>query len=263
VRVITLGGFDLELDGVPYRPARKAQDRPLDLLKLLAVHDSAQAGRLSKPHAALLLWPDADEGNALKSLDMAIGRLRKLLGRDDAVLVSDGRLTLAPALVWVDLRGLNAALSRLRSAPTPAALDMVLSLYRGPLLDGDNEVPWLLGPRRALWDAVRAAVLAATHAPALSPHADALRAALERLQAIDPTAEDVAQARMQWHRARGETAQALAVYAALRSALGAVHGVAPGAATEQLRTQVLAAADPGAAAAAQVERLSAGPVTRG
>jgi DNA-binding SARP family transcriptional activator len=139
----------------------------------------------------------------------------------------------------------------------------VLSLYRGPLLDGDDEAPWLLGPRRALWDAVRAAVLAAARAPALATQDDALRAALERLQAIDPTAEDVAQARMRWHRARGELAQALAVYAALRNALGAVHGVTPGAATEQMRLQVLAAAGTGAAAAAQVERLSTGPVTRG
>jgi ATP/maltotriose-dependent transcriptional regulator MalT/DNA-binding SARP family transcriptional activator len=249
VRVDMLGGFALEIDGLPYRPQRKAQDRPLDLLKLIALSESGAGGRLSKQRAALLLWPDADDANALKSLDMALMRLRRLLGRDEAVIMADSRLLLAPDLVWVDLRSVEASLAALREpgGPTPAASERLLTLYRGHLLEGDDESPWLLGARRALWSAVTAAVLEACAHPALalSVDADCVPRLLQQLLALDDSAEDVARALMRWHYERREYAQALRVYAACRSSLARTLGVPPSAPTERLRAQVLDATEPG------------------
>lgn len=251
VRVRILGGFALTVDGQPYRPERKAQDRPLDLLKLLAVHDAGGSQPLSKRRAAELLWPDADDANAMKSLDMALMRLRRLLGTDDAITVSDGRLVLAADRVWTDLRAVGAALQSLRSptADPGPTIDALLDAYSGHLLADHVEASWLIGERLALWQAVSSAVL---EAGARLSGDDATGGAanervprwLQRLQAIDPADERIARARMEWHAARREQSQALQAYAACKAALASTLGIGPSAATEQLRAQILAAGAP-------------------
>ena len=57
LRVRVLGGFELARDGEPMRFTGKAQQRPLDLLKLVA----GLGGRdIDSQQATAALWPDAD-----------------------------------------------------------------------------------------------------------------------------------------------------------------------------------------------------------
>jgi DNA-binding SARP family transcriptional activator len=258
VRVWTLGGFRLEVGDQKYLPPHKAQDKPLELLKLLC---AAQTENRAQPEKVWLedrLWPDADTGNARKSLDMTITRLRRLLECDDAIVVSEGRVQLSPLHVWSDVRHLLAAIARVTAQRGAGAtgvrvplassdLDALVSGYGGEFLRGDDETPWLLGARLGLSRAFRTALLAAEQGLD-SNHEGHFIGALERALTAEPIAEDLARAAMRLHLRRREHAAALAVYRRLRDMLSIVLNVAPSAQTEELRQQIYRAADADAAA---------------
>jgi LuxR family transcriptional regulator, maltose regulon positive regulatory protein len=101
----------------------KAQKKPLELLALLAAHpDGLDAEALIDE-----LWPSLEAEAPKASLEMAVSRLRKMLGRADLLRVADGRIGLNPQRVWSDVAALEAAL-----AAADAAL--ALRLHAAPLL---------------------------------------------------------------------------------------------------------------------------------
>ncbi len=98
--VRTLGGFAIEVRGEPLRFEGKSQRKPLDLLKALI----ALGGRDVPAHVLIdLLWPEPLEDGGQKALEITVHRLRRLLRSDDAIRVTDRRVTLDAALVWVDM----------------------------------------------------------------------------------------------------------------------------------------------------------------
>ncbi len=118
----------------------KAQQRPLDLLKLVV----AQGGDdVESAAVTAALWPEADGAAAKTSFDTALFRLRKLLDVDGAVRLAGGKLSLAPELVWTDVRAFEAG-ARRRAARAPRrgarrgaiarAARELLAAYPGPLL---------------------------------------------------------------------------------------------------------------------------------
>ena len=106
LRIRALGGFELVRDGQPMRFSGKAQQRPLDVLKMLVAQGGADVDSTSVMAA---LWPDADGAAAKASFDAALFRLRKLLDVDRAIQLTGGKLSLATELVWTDVRALEAA----------------------------------------------------------------------------------------------------------------------------------------------------------
>ncbi len=107
LRVRTLGGFELVRDGEPLRFSGKAQQRPLDLLKLLVA-----LGGCDVDSQVLMssLWPDADGAAAKTSFDTTLFRLRKLVDVDNALVLAAGKLSLARTLAWTDVWALDAAI---------------------------------------------------------------------------------------------------------------------------------------------------------
>ena len=104
LRVRALGGFELVRDGLPMRFTGKAQQRPLDLLKLLV----ALGGQdVDTPQLMAALWPDADGAAAKTSFDTTLFRLRKLLEVDNALGLAGGKLSLSRALAWTDVWALR------------------------------------------------------------------------------------------------------------------------------------------------------------
>jgi hypothetical protein len=100
VKVYTLGRFGLLADDRPVEFGRKVQRRPLSLLKVLV----ALGGRgISEARIAEFLWPDADGDLAHQSFTAALGRLRKLLKKEEAVALKDGQLSLSNRHCWVDV----------------------------------------------------------------------------------------------------------------------------------------------------------------
>ncbi len=257
VRVRSLGEFELTIDGSPYRPPHKAQDKPLDLLKLLVCCHALGRSSADRDWIIERLWPDADIPNARKSLDMTVSRLRRLLKSEEAVTAQDGRVGLSPRHVWLDITPLLGALARVGEhrdaraggkATLPAAVAdvaAVLDHYRGPFLP-EGEAPWIIGGREAVTGAVRSALLAAD-ALLDQDNDDKIMPALERALAADPTSEDLARALMHRHGRRGEYGEVLRVYRRLREMLSILLGLSPSRETEQLKEKFYGEAHAGSA----------------
>ena len=157
-RVSALGRFELLRESGPVEFGGKGPGRPLELLKLLV----AQGGHnVRADQLADALWPHVDADYAHKSFTATLHRLRKLLGDDEALLLRDARLSLNPALVWVDTWALDSVLSaldeRLRApssdageATLHALVDELFTLYRGPFLPDESEQPGFIACREQL-----------------------------------------------------------------------------------------------------------------
>ena len=157
IRLYTLGGFALQVDDQPVSFGRKAQRKPLELLKLLL----AWGGRdVSQAQLADALWPDTEGDTAQQTLATTLHRLRRLLGHKEALGLHDGRLSLDPRYCWVDVwrleRHINQTLAQLTEAETstaPADLatstQALLNDYRGPFL-GQASAVWAIQARERL-----------------------------------------------------------------------------------------------------------------
>ena len=155
IAVHTLGEFFIERDGLRLPASRKVQQRPLTLLKALIAR-----GRRGATTTAVAddLWPDADGDFALRSLTVALHRLRKLLGSEEAVSLNGGILRINERLVWVDALAVEELLTRAvsseRGSPEHANTlhQRVISLSHGPFLPHDLDQPWAAKARRQLAD---------------------------------------------------------------------------------------------------------------
>lgn len=151
VEIRSLGGFAVTIGGEPLAFARKTPRKPLSLLKAIVA-----LGRPAVCEHRLTdaLWPDAEADAAHQAFSMALHRLRKLLGRHDAVVLRDGRVCLDRHLCWVDACALERLAAEADHHPErdPAqTLRQALALYRGDFLADDDE-PWVFAPRERLRD---------------------------------------------------------------------------------------------------------------
>lgn len=229
VHIVTLGRFEVRVDGVPLGFAGRAPHRTLLLLKVLIA-----LGRTHVKDYLIIdaLWPD-DEGDVARdAFRVALHRLRRLLVHPDTILVEDGQVSLNPAVCWVDTLALEHALELDDEA------DLALRLYRGEFLPSEGSEGWSAACRERLARKFLRKVqdVGEQHERRgrLSEAADLYARALEAA----PTSESVAFRLMRCHDATGDTLAALEVYARLADALQAASGTRPGAATQSLLTQI-------------------------
>jgi ATP/maltotriose-dependent transcriptional regulator MalT/DNA-binding SARP family transcriptional activator len=229
----TLGEFIVMRDGEPLVSKGKAQKRPLDMLKALI----ALGGR--NVDASVLtaqLWPDAEGDDAKTSFDSGLYRLRKLVGVDGALTLADGKLSLNPQVVWLDVWAFEQALDA-----TPPDVDAALACYRGHFLGLEAPAPWAMPLRDRLQARVARAVLARGQALEAGRDFAAARALYERALELDNLAEAVYRRLMVCQRELGDPAGALTTYRRCRELLSIVLGRKPAAETEAIRASLATA----------------------
>lgn len=236
IQIRALGGFDLTIDGIPFTSGVKPQRRPLDLLKALVAVNGHAA---STSELADKLWPDSDGDTARNSLQVAVHRLRRLLGRDQAVIVQDRKIHLDHALCWVDLWAFAEqaeSATRAGSAHPDFAqrAACALELYRGHLVAEEPEQAWMLAVRQRLRHVWLGLVkLLGDHYEVRGDWqraADLYQQALE----IDPLAEEVYRRLMGCQQRTGQRVEAIHTYRRCREQLVAGLGVPPSEETERL-----------------------------
>lgn len=232
VRILTLGRFEVTVDGQVVRFTRKAQRRVLDLLKTLV---ALGAEGVSRDAVAAALWPDSEGDAARDAFEVTLHRLRKLLGRDDAILLEQAMLRVNPELVWVDVLAFERLASAANGDKGPmniGAATRALALYRGPFLHNEEEAPWLLPARERLRSRfVRVAARAAQHHEHVGAHAQAAELCAAALE-FEPLAEELYRRVMACLAAQGRHAEALDAYRRCRQMLSVVLGIAPSRETE-------------------------------
>ena len=219
------GDFSIVRDGVPLVSKGKAQRKPLELVKALVAHGgrSVDATMLTG-----LVWPDAEGDDAKTSFDSNLYRLRKLLDVDGALQLAEGKLSLNPELVWLDVWAFEAALDA-------GDVEAALALYRGHFLALDAPVPWTLPVRDRLQARLVRAVLAAGDALEGARDWARARALYERTLEVDNLAEAIYRRLMVCQREAGDPTGALTTYRRCRELLSIVLSRPPSAETEAVR----------------------------
>ena len=154
VRIRTLGGFALDVDGGRVL-LDGAKPRVRSLLRLLAVHAGVAVHREVIQEA---LWSDADATAGARSLHVALSALRRWLDEvaapvGGALIAREGdayRLDVAPEAF--DLGRFDRALAegraaRARGELASAAFALALELYGGELVPEEGPAEWIV-PRR-------------------------------------------------------------------------------------------------------------------
>jgi ATP/maltotriose-dependent transcriptional regulator MalT/DNA-binding SARP family transcriptional activator len=244
-RVHTLGQFRLLRNGEPLTFTGKAQRRPLELLKVLI----ANGGReVSEERITEALWPRIDGDSAHRSFTTTLHRLRKLLGEDRAVQLSEGKLSLDGRYVWTDTWALEQVITRIeqmlrRPHETIDADDLdklcvqLSGLYKGSFLGNEPEQPWSLPLRERLRHRfLRAAGEACRYWQAAKPG----RAVefLERSLEVDNVAESLYRHLMLCYAQLGRRADATETFERCRKILQVSLGAEPSAETRALYAEV-------------------------
>jgi DNA-binding SARP family transcriptional activator len=241
-----LGPFALLKDEKPLTFSRKAQHKPLLLLKALV----AQGGKdVPEEQMTDILWPEADGDLAHQSFATTLKRLRKLLGNEKAVSLREGRVTLDPRYCWVDAFTFELLLARIDAAaqggegfPDGARgkglAERAVGLYRGPFLAGDVSLPWVLEMRERLRSKfLRAVGFLGRCFEREGQWADAVICYQKGLE-VDNLAEGLYQRLMICHQRNGKVAEALAAYNLCRKTLSSVLGIFPSADTEAIVNRI-------------------------
>jgi len=206
VRIHALG---IVVDEQPLVFGARAQRKPLDLVKAIVAHGPAAVD------AAIVLdalWPDAEGAAARASLDMTLMRLRKLLGREDAVMLDAGRIAFDPGCVWIDAYAFASGESE---------------HYPGPLFGNEAVAPWWASARERLHQRfLRRAVERGRELEAERRFPEAL-ALYETALAEDSLAEGLYQGAIRCHIAQGRHADAMRVFRRCREQLSIVLAVRP------------------------------------
>jgi ATP/maltotriose-dependent transcriptional regulator MalT/DNA-binding SARP family transcriptional activator len=229
LKLRTLGAFEAWVNDERIAFLRKAQRRPLDLLKALV----ALGGRdVDLDRIAAALWPDADGDAARKSLESALYRVRKLMPQDGLIRLREGKLSLDGRRVWVDATQLER---ELQGGEPTAASQRVLTLYRGHFLDNEREEPWLLPMRLRLRNLFFAWLREHGRQLERAGDSESAESLYRRGLELDPTEEDLVRRLMRLHRDRGDAVEAMRLYARCKKALETLLGASPCSETEALR----------------------------
>jgi DNA-binding SARP family transcriptional activator len=216
VRIHALGTLQVDVDEKPIAFGARVPRKPLELLKLLIARGPAP---IDATVALDALWPQAEGPDARGAYDMAILRLRKLLGHEDALRLDGGRIGLDPACVWVDAFAFQHG---------------AIEHYPGPLFGDEAVASWWASARERLHQ--RFLRRTAERAGTLERDGDFEQALglYEAGLAQDSLAENLYRGAIRCHLAAGRAADALRVYRRCRDQLSIVLGVRPSAITTAL-----------------------------
>jgi DNA-binding SARP family transcriptional activator len=240
LKAFTLGRFALVKDEKPIRFFKKAQQKPLSLLKALI----AFGGRAVKEERiADALWPEADGDMAHQSLATTLYRLRTLIGYHEAVQLGDGRLTLDPRYCWVDVWAFERMLGQAdviwdkepkeRAAAQAVELTQeAINLYQGPFLSGETGDYWIISFREKLRSKFLRSVESLGNYHEGAEQWEYAGACYQRALEVDDLAEGCYRRLMVCHQKLGRRAEALAVYDRCKEALAMGLGVEPSPETQ-------------------------------
>ncbi|MGB8436925.1 MAG: BTAD domain-containing putative transcriptional regulator [Burkholderiales bacterium] len=242
IRIHALGRFEIVVNGEVLRHARKAQRRVLDLLKALV---ALGADGVNRDAIGAALWPDSDGDASSDAFDVTLHRLRKLLGRDEAMQLAHGMLRVNRDVVWVDASAFERLAAKANGEHGDLdveAAERALALYAGSFLQNEEDAPWLLPARERLRSRyTRLAIRAAQHYERRGGPGRAVEIYSAALEA-EPLAEDLYRHLMTTLFEQGRHAEASNVYQRCRHMLSVVLGVSPSRETEAVFASITRAA---------------------
>jgi DNA-binding SARP family transcriptional activator len=238
VRIYTLGRFEILIDGKPLQLPARAPRKPLELLKALIAFGSRGVAIGSLVGQ---IWQDQEGDAARNSLNVALHRLRKILGDDEVISLYEGKLSLDRTRVWVDAwafqrltgsiedRAHGTYKSERHDAGTVAA--QLLRAYLGHFL-AEEEASWVLGYRERLRSKFLRAIKTLTKRFEEAHRYDEALELHRRAIEIDPLAEEFHCGLMRTLLALGRFAEGIDAYRRCRELLSVTLAIEPSAETQ-------------------------------
>jgi len=248
VRLCTLGRFEILIEEKPVQFSGKVQKKPLEMLKALI----ALGGRdVPETRLSDILWPDAEGDSAHKSFEMTLLRLRKLLGRDDAVTFRAGAMTLNAGVCHADVQAFESLAERAEGAWEAAGRrskgqaeeavslsEKALGMYRGPFLPNGLELDCTTSMREKMRNmALRLIGSLGSHWESEQQWRKAKLCYRKGIE-IDDLFEDFYHRLMVCHETLGQRAEAVRVFGRCREALNSALGIEPSARTRAIYDRV-------------------------
>lgn len=230
------GSLRIDRSGNPVAPGQKPKHKVLDLLKVMVALGASQ---VSRDLLIDSLWPDADGDAGVRNLEITLHRLRKLLGRDDLVLVQDGKISLNSKYCYLDVWAFEYRVQLFRNSNSAAPGyaekgQAAVALYPGHLLASERELPATLGRREVLRQEWLETVIAlGAHYESVS-HPDAAMALYAQALKTDPVAEDLYRRLMSCQKRTGNNAAAADTYRLCDEQMLSALGMKPSAETANL-----------------------------
>ncbi|MFH0997205.1 MAG: BTAD domain-containing putative transcriptional regulator [Pseudomonadota bacterium] len=250
LKIYTLGPFEMVRDEVLVRFSGKVQQKPLLLLKALIAFGGKD---VNEEHLCDALWPDTEGDLAQRSFDTTLYRLRQLIGKDKAIHLKEGRLTLNMHCCWVDAFAMAKVLKEseelfetvrrcqgdsqtVRDTATQAIrlTRMAIDLYKGHFLEAEPERSWLISPRERLRTKYIRGIEALAGYWETTGELNMATKCYEKALEVDDLAEEFYQHLMIIYRQLGLRAKALEVYSRCRSVLETRLGIEPSRKTESI-----------------------------
>jgi len=231
LKIYTLGRFELIKDGKPIRFSRKAQQKPLSMLKALIAFGSRN---VREDQISDALWPEADGDIAYDSFKTTLHRLRKLVGYEKAIQLHEGRLTLDEKFCWVDIWAFEHLLEEAEAKRNEGFIESAIQLtekaieiYKGTFLGKESEQPWMV----SLHERLRSKFLESVEKlgrywQESGKWWKALGCYIRGLE-IDDLAEEFYQGLMACYLNLGQKAKALSVYNRCKRILSSTLGIEP------------------------------------
>jgi len=236
IRIYTLGRFSVLCGAEPIKFSAKTQKKPLELLRALI----ARGGRAVHINDMMnILWP-AEGPSARVNFDMALMRLRKLLGHPDAITLTEGRLTLDQQVCWVDAWTFERAVTRLNQTEAPQVTALVLEMYHGHFLDREGDVAWIANMRDRLAAKFQRVVLHFGKREEQAERWDAAASIYRQALEQDNLHEEFYRRLMTCQHRLGQRADAIKTYRRCRELLSINLRAKPSTETEALHRKVLA-----------------------
>jgi len=251
VKIYTLGTFRLLLNEAPLSTASKAQRKPLQMLKILI---SLGRNEIREEQVTDLLWPESDGDAAHTVFTTTLLRLRRLVRSEKAVSLHEGRISLNPEYVWVDVfafeqfisraeEGIKTCMTSRSSDDFPEVMrltDRAMNLYGGHFLQDDEEQPWSASLRERLRGKfIQFLITTGAFFEQSGKWKDAAKYYLKGLD-TDDLIEEFYQRLMICYQNLGCRGEAVAIYQRCNKIVSAALGVKPSHETEKIyRTCVL------------------------
>jgi DNA-binding SARP family transcriptional activator len=240
VKIRTLGGFEILLDGKPLSFSRKVQQKPLQMLKALIALGGSD---VSEEQITDLLWPESEGDLAHQSFATTLRRLRVLLGDERAISIRDGCLSLDNRLCWTDVRALDRCITEADLEKDRRSHDAtrhrkiitrILDLYIGPFLSGEGDSPAVVAFRERLRTRfLRCVSDCGKHLEKAGEWEAAITCYRKGLE-VDDLAEEFYRGLMGCYGRLDRKAEAVSVYKRCRKVLSSHLGVDPSRGTEAL-----------------------------
>jgi two-component SAPR family response regulator len=246
IKIYSLNKFAIVINGEPFVFTSRTRKTPILLLKALIAFGAKGVATIDLKDA---LWPDVSGDLSFNRFKISMYRLRKMLGREDALLVSSEHISLNPDICWVDLWPLEELLHSTTKAwyevnenPAKAGHAILLTQklsdqIKGGFLPEDKEIWSIHRHEQIKHNYLFCLKQLCLYYEKSSDWAKAIKYYRKGLS-VFPDSEYLYQRLIKCHVAKGDHSQAKEAYVLCKKKLSLIYGIRPSLLTQEIAESI-------------------------